>query len=109
MPSPFGMKAKTWPARQRFASRTALGIDIRNFAESVAASRRVMRFLDQSDERKKLRFSPDAAVEKWPLAGQSRHVKALPLANVASAIGMLVSDGYQCSTLRQGSGSCQMV
>jgi hypothetical protein len=42
-------------------------------------------------------------------AGQSRHVKALPLANVASAVGMLVSDGYRCSTLRRGSGSCQMV
>jgi hypothetical protein len=54
MPSPFGMKAKTWPARQRFASRTAFGIDIWNFAESVVVSLRVMWFLDRSAERKKL-------------------------------------------------------
>jgi hypothetical protein len=37
---------------------------------------------------------PSRRCGKVAPAGQSCHVKALPLANVASALCMLVSDGY---------------
>src|SRR5437899_6272142 len=53
-PVPLGMNANSWPAFHLRALRTALGIEIWNFAESFAVSGMVIPLLDRSGIRKKL-------------------------------------------------------
>src|SRR5258707_7263371 len=53
-PVPLGMNANSWPAFHLWALRTALGIEIWNFAESFAVSGMIIPLFDRSGSRKKL-------------------------------------------------------
>src|SRR6266853_835288 len=56
-PVPLKMNANSWPAFHLRALRTALGIEIWNFAESVAVSGMVVPLFDRSGIRKKSKIN----------------------------------------------------
>jgi hypothetical protein len=73
------MKANSWPAFQRRSSRTALGIEIWNFEDSVAVSDIIFTNLDRSRfgkkiERDQLRKKADQVVTgRTPAIGVNSH------------------------------------